>query len=106
MTIEQLTDLYSRGLCSPINYYIDLFSLLKAGADLDSVMGKVPEPLLGRIQEIAGRHTSSPTENPDRSEAQLAQMILEWKKDKKIVVPPAPGRQRTRRTEGRSGKEG
>lgn len=98
MTIEQLTDLYSRGMCSPINYYIDLFSLLKAGADLDSVMRQVPEPLLGRIQEIAERHRSSPTAQPDAAEARLAQTIMEWKKEKGVIGRSVVRRPKTRRS--------
>jgi hypothetical protein len=80
MTIDELNTLYARGLCSPINYYLELFSELRAGADLDDLMSRVPAKLLVRLQAIAAGHQSSPTPTPDPAELALSRKITGWRK--------------------------
>jgi hypothetical protein len=80
MTIDELNTLYARGLYNPINYYLGLFSELRAGADLDDLMSRVPTKLLARLQVIAARHQSSPTPTPDLVEVTVSQKITGWRK--------------------------
>ena len=79
MTQERMNDLYHRGLYSPINYYLGLIALLKAGENLDAVMGGVPQPLLGTILDIAASHTSAEDRATDARETMITGSMLAWK---------------------------
>ena len=41
MTLDRMNYLYKKGLYSPINYYLGLLAILKDGAELGVVMGRV-----------------------------------------------------------------
>jgi hypothetical protein len=78
MTLDKMNDLYKRGLYSPINYYLGLLAILKDGADVSVVMGRVPETLLGTILDLAARHRKSEDRTTDSEENTITGKILAW----------------------------
>jgi DNA-binding transcriptional ArsR family regulator len=80
MSVKQLVASWTSGDASPINAYIDLFALMKDGGDVDSVMRRLPGPLLERIKDIAARHYAARTEGADPNEVELARRIMSWGK--------------------------
>jgi DNA-binding transcriptional ArsR family regulator len=94
--VDQLNTLYARGLCSPINYYLELVSKLRDGADLDDLMSQVPTRLLARLQAIAAGHHSSPTPSPDPVEVEISRQVAGWRKTEEDVTNrPNNGRRGT-----------
>ncbi len=78
MTLDRMNDLYKKGLYSPINYYLGLLAILKDGADVGVVMGRVPETLLGTILVIAARHRKSEDRTTDPEENTITGNIVAW----------------------------
>ena len=78
MTQQTMNQLYERDLYSTINYYLGLLTLLKAGAEVSYAMEQVPDGLLGKILEIAGRHRESNPEITDHQEAAIIDGIVQW----------------------------
>ncbi len=78
MTIERMNDLYSKGLYSPINYYLGLLAILKDGADLEAVMLKVPKTLLETILAVAARQRESEDRMNDPEENTITGKIHAW----------------------------
>jgi DNA-binding transcriptional regulator YiaG len=90
MTLDMMNDLYGKGLYSPINYYLGLLAILKDGADLDVVMDRVPETLLGTILGIAARHRKSEDRTSDCEENTITGKILAWGKTRSLATKPRP----------------
>ena len=76
--LVKMNKLYQKGLYSPINYYLGLLALVKDGAEIPSVMGEVPEALLGMILDTAKRHRESCTGEAGREEAAIIEGIVAW----------------------------
>ncbi len=97
MTLDRMNDLYKKGLYSPINYYLGLLAILKHGADVGVVMGRVPETLLGTILAVAARHRKSEDRTTDPEENTITGNILAWGKSHSLATklrpkasPPGP----------------
>ena len=97
MTLDRMNYLYKKGLYSPINYYLGLLAILKDGADLGVVMGRVPETLLETILVLAARHRKSEDRTTDSEENTMTGNILAWGKSRSLATklrskasPPGP----------------
>ena len=90
MTLDRMNYLYKKGLYSPINYYLGLLAILKGGADLGVVMGRVPETLLGTILDVAARHRKSQDRRTDPEETTITGNILAWGKSRSLATKPRP----------------
>ena len=90
MTMDKMNYLYNKGLYSPINYYLGLLALLKAGANLGVVMNMVPETLLGTILDVAARHRKSRGRTTDHQETKITSDILAWGKSRSRATRPQP----------------
>ncbi len=90
MTLDRMNYLYRKGLYSPINYYLGLLAILKDGADVGVVMGRVPETLLGTILVIAARHRKSEDRTTDPEENTITGNILAWGKSHSLATKPRP----------------
>ena len=78
MTLDRMNDLYSKGLYSPINYYLVLLTILKDGADLEAVMVKIPKTLVETIVALAARQRESEDLTTDPQEIKITGSILAW----------------------------
>ena len=90
MTLDRMNYLYKKGSYSPINYYLGLLAILKNGADLGVVMGRVPETLLGTILDVAARHRKSQDRRIDSEETTISGNILAWGKSRSLATKPRP----------------
>jgi len=88
MTLDRMNYLYKKGLYSPINYYLGLLAILKDGAELGVVMGRVPETLLETILVIAARHRKSQDRTTDPEETTITGNILAWGKSRSLATKP------------------
>ncbi len=89
MTLDRMNDLYKKGLYSPINYYLGLLAILKHGADVGVVMGRVPETLLGTILDLAARHRKAKDRTTDPEENTITGNILAWGKSHSLASKPS-----------------
>jgi hypothetical protein len=78
MPLVKMNKLYQKGLYSQTNYYLGLLALVKEGAEIPSVMGEVPEALLGMILDAAKRHLESSSGEAGREEAAIVEGIVAW----------------------------
>ena len=88
MTLDRMNYLYKKGLYSPINYYLGLLAILKDGAELGVVMGRVPETLLETILVIAARHRKSEDRTTAPEETTITGNILAWGKSRSLATKP------------------
>jgi hypothetical protein len=99
MALVKMNKLYEKGLYSPINYYLGLLALVKDGAEIPSVMGDVPEALLGMLLDTVRRHRESCTGEAGREEAAIIEGIVAWGSDtrrrpRRVLSPPRTRRSR------------
>lgn len=78
MTLVIMNNMYDKCIYTTINYYLGLLALVKEGAEIPSVMGEVPEALLGMILDTAKRHRESCTGEAGREEAAIIEGIVAW----------------------------